>query len=135
MPKPFRVEVVTRERQVLDRQVVSLIAPAREGYLGVMAGHTPLIAELTVGKLILRYENGQSDVLAISGGFLEVTPEHTIVLAEAAEFAHEIDVERARRALERAQRRLRGESEEQEVDFARARAALMRAINRLRVVS
>lgn len=131
MPRPYRLEIITPERRLLDREVVSLIAPGVEGYLGVMAGHAPLITELTVGKLMLRYEDDDVDYVAVSGGFMEVTGEHTIILAQSAEFAGEIDVERARRAADRAKRRLARESGEEEIDIGRARAALMRAINRL----
>lgn len=133
MPRSFRVEVITRERMVLDREVISLIAPGREGYLGVMAGHAPLITELTVGKLMLRDPGNEVEELSVGGGFMEVMPERTVVLAESAEFSREIDVERARHAAERARQRLLGESGDQTVDLERARAALMRALNRLKI--
>ena len=128
MAKGFRVDIVTRERTVLSKDVVSLVAPGVEGYLGVRAGHAPLMTELTVGKITLRDPRGEEERLALSGGFLEVRPDHTTVLAETAERPGEIDADRARQAAERARARLGGD---ESVDLVRARLALMRALNRL----
>jgi F-type H+-transporting ATPase subunit epsilon len=104
------------------------------GSFGVLAGHAPLVAELTVGELRYRDEAGREHFLALHGGFLQVTGEGTTILADAAERPEEIDVERARRAQERAreeQRRLAERYNAQ--DEARIRAALERALNRLRM--
>lgn len=130
--RAFALEVVTPERVVVSRRdVVSLVAPGALGYLGVLANHSPLMAELTVGHLDFRRTDGSTDSMAVSGGFLEVLRNKVTVLAETAELKDEIDVERAQRALLRAQERLAAPSSD--IDLARADAALMRALNRLRV--
>ncbi len=108
-----------------------LVAPGVQGELGVLPRHTHLMAALQPGEI--RLTNGkQVECYAISSGFIEVCPDKVLVLADAAEAAVDISVERAKRALERARKRLQ-EKQGGEVDFGRARLALMRAINRLKV--
>jgi len=133
VPRPFTLNILTRERETLSEPIISLVAPGADGYLGVRAGHAPLITELVVGKLRVSYQDGSQDVVPVSGGFLEVRPEETTILAETAERADEIDIERAKEAAERARRRL-AEKGTGEQDVARARRALMRALNRLNAV-
>jgi len=127
----FRLEVATPERMVLATAARSLIAPGVEGYLGIMAHHAPLITALGVGDLTVWDETGRELHVAIAGGFLEVSGNLATVLADTAEMAEEIDVERARLALERAQTRIRDRPEG--TDLERAQAALRRALNRLTV--
>jgi len=129
--KTFKIEVITPERTVLTQEVVSLIVPAMEGQLGIMADHAPLIAELIIGEIWFRCPNGEVIRLATSGGFLEVRENTTRILVDTAERAEEIDVVRAEEARKRAEARLR--SREEGVDLARAEAALKRAIVRLKV--
>lgn len=130
--KTFNLEVITPDRVVLsDDTVVSVVAPGSEGYLGVMANHAPLMTELKVGKLDFRRADGTTGVMAISGGFLEVFENKVSVLAESAELAQEIDVDRAEQAVKRAEERLAAAGPD--VDAARAQAALQRAINRLHI--
>lgn len=130
MAKKVLVEVVTPERLVLRQEVDSLIVPATEGYLGVLPDHAPLITGLSIG--IVQYKHdGRVDKLAVSGGFMEVAENKAILLADTAEKPEEIDVARARRAKERAERRLREKAEN--LDFLRAEAALKRALTRLEV--
>jgi len=131
MARTFAVEVVTPERVVLSAEAVSLRAPGIEGYLGVLGGHAPLITELGIGELTVRHPEGRTTRAAVSGGFMEVHPDKTTILADAAELAEEIDIARAEAARRRAEERLRAGGPE--VDVARAQAALARAINRLRV--
>src|SRR5436309_5129345 len=102
MPGTFRLDVVTPDRVVMGEDVVSLIAPGAEGSFGVLAGHAPMVAELTVGQLRYRTPAGAEELLAVSGGILEVGRHHVTVLADAAERAQDIDVDRALRARERA---------------------------------
>ena len=114
-----------------DRDIVSVVAPGSEGYLGVLANHAPVMTELTIGELDLRRGDGDSDAMALAGGFMEVFENTVTVLAERAELKGEIDIERAERAAQRAQERLAARG--QEVDVERAQAALKRALNRLNV--
>jgi F-type H+-transporting ATPase subunit epsilon len=128
--KTFQLEVITPDRVVLsDDQIVSVVAPGSEGYLGMLANHAPLMTELTIGKLDFRRADGTTGAMAISGGFLEVFENKVSVLAESAELVEEIDVERAEQAKKRAEERLAAAGPD--VDAARAQAALERAINRL----
>ena len=136
MANTFTVQVATPERVVLEQEVVSLVAPAYDGYLGVKAHHAPLAAELKVGELLLDGPDGKHEVLAVSGGFLAVSGNVATVLADSAEPAEEIDPARAEAAEVRARDRLaklREPGARQQIDEERARAALMRAANRLTV--
>jgi F-type H+-transporting ATPase subunit epsilon len=108
-----------------------VIAPGTEGTLGILPHHTPLMTMLMPGELRVR-KGGEEISLAVTGGFLEVRPDHVIVLADAAERAEEIDTARAEAAKKRAQEQLTIPGSE--VDKARAEAALHRAIARLNVV-
>jgi len=112
--------------------VESIIAPGTEGYLGVLRNHAPLVTGLMPGKLTVGRLDGRRDMYALSGGFLEVRNNVATVLADALESPDRIDVERAKRAAERARKRLA--EREASLDVARAEAALKRALNRIRVV-
>jgi F-type H+-transporting ATPase subunit epsilon len=131
--KTFKVEIVTPERTVLSQEAVSLVVPAVEGELGIMADHAPLLAELTIGRIWFREPNGNIVRLATSGGFVEVRQNVVRILADTAERAEEIDVARAEEARKRAEARLR--SKEAGIDLARAEAALKRALVRLKVAA
>ncbi|MBD3174146.1 MAG: F0F1 ATP synthase subunit epsilon [Armatimonadia bacterium] len=133
MATGFDFEILTRERSVLSIQAEEIIAPGVDGYLGVLAGHAPLVTALDVGVLTLRSVDGDEELLAISGGFMEVRPEKTVILAETAERAEEIDRARVERALRRAEERLSAE-DYSEIDSERARRALARAFNRLKTL-
>ncbi len=127
----IRLDVVTAERMVYSGEVDMVVAPGYEGQLGILPHHTPLMTTLLPGEL--RIKKGAEEVLlAISGGFLEVRPDRVVVLADAAERAEEIDVERAEAARKRAWERLT-QQREAGVDGARAEASLRRSLARLRV--
>ena len=132
---PFTFRLVTPQRLVLEEPIVSLQAPGSEGYLGVLAHHAPLITTLRPGRLEVRDTAGKTSMYAVSGGFLEVSDNRATVLADTAELAEEIDVARAKSAVERAEQRLRGDgappTEQQEIDRDRAARALERARNRM----
>ena len=117
----FTVNILTPERPVYSGEAESVIAPAAGGYLGILAGHAPLIAEITVGELQVREPAGPVRLFAIASGLLRVTPSRVDVLADTAEAA-----------LARARHRL--EDREAGSGFERAEAALHRALNRLHVV-
>ncbi|MCJ7577390.1 MAG: F0F1 ATP synthase subunit epsilon [candidate division Zixibacteria bacterium] len=121
--------MVTPEKIFYEDEVRSLIAPGSEGYLGVLTNHAPLITGLVPGKLTVKDENNQEVNLAISGGFMEVFKNQVTILADSIEFVKDIDIERAKKALERARQRLK--SKEKDIDIPRAIAALKRAENRI----
>jgi F-type H+-transporting ATPase subunit epsilon len=129
MASTIRLELVTPERLLLSEEVDEVVAPGYEGEFGVLPEHTQFLAILNIG--LLRYRKGsETRVLALGGGFAEVTPERVVVLAETAERAEEIDVDRARRARERAEAALKELSLDDET-YAKAYAALRRALVRL----
>ena len=129
----FKLDIVTPERTVYSARIQSLRAPGSEGGFGVLPRHAAMLAALEIGPLSFVEEEGDSQRrMAISGGFAEVLGDSVTILAETAEFAEEIDPERAREARDRALERL---AQAQKIDEARARAALARALNRLKVAT
>jgi F-type H+-transporting ATPase subunit epsilon len=126
----IQLSIVTPERSLVNEQVDELQIPGAEGYLGVLPGHAPLFTELKVGELSYRKGN-QWTSLTVAWGFAEVLPDQVRVLAETAERAEEIDLERAMRAKERAEQRLSMGGDE--IDYERARVALERALIRIQV--
>ena len=125
-----RLEVVTPQRKVFVAEVESVIAPGVDGYVGILTRHAPFMTALKPGVLYYRRAGGKTEKLAVSGGFLEAGPDQIIVLADTAELAAEIDLERAHRAGERAKKRLR--ERPPGVDIARAERALARSFARLK---
>jgi F-type H+-transporting ATPase subunit epsilon len=132
MAETFHLSLLTPEKPFLEAEVVSIVAPGSEGYLGILANHAPLITRLIPGKLEVKDGEG-ARTFAISGGFLEVSDNKATILADALEPPESIDVARARRAKERAEERMRDLTGK--IDFARAEMALARAINRIRIAS
>ena len=132
LPTNLQLEIVTPDRSLVREEVDEVQLPGAEGYLGVLPGHTPLLATLTVGELW--YRSGQEKhFLAITSGFGEVLPDRITVLAQVAERAEDIDVVRAEAARKRAEERLaRGAGD---IDIERARVALLRSLIRVQVAS
>jgi len=131
MVEKVRFELATPTRLVVTTEVDEVVAPGVEGYFGVWPGHAPFLTSLGSGEV--SYRTGREEnCLAVNGGFAEVQGQRVIILADAAESPEEIDIARAERARERAERRLAGKSPE-EIDYARALAALNRALVRLQV--
>jgi F-type H+-transporting ATPase subunit epsilon len=129
MASTIRLELVTPERLLLSEDVDEVVAPGYEGEFGVLPEHTQYLAILNIG--MLRYRKGsESRRIALGGGFAEVTPERVVVMADTAERAEEIDVERARRARERAEAALKELSLDDDT-YAKAYAALQRALVRM----
>jgi F-type H+-transporting ATPase subunit epsilon len=126
----IKVEIVTAERIVYSGEVNEVVAPGVEGQLGILPHHAPLMTSLAAGELVVKADGGE-EVLAISGGFIEVRPDRVIVLADQAERAEEIDLERAEAARKRAEQRLQEKAAD--LDAAKADAALRRALVRLSV--
>jgi F-type H+-transporting ATPase subunit epsilon len=131
--KPFTLEIIAPDRVVFSGEATSFSAPGIEGGFQVLVNHAPLVSALDVGELKVKNIAGADTRYAASGGFVEVRNNTVIVLAESAERADEIDIQRATAARDRAERRLR--SREKDIDLERARAALYRALNRLRIAS
>ena len=133
LPETFILEVVTPERQLVEAHVQAAQLPGTRGYLGILPGHAPLLTELGIGEMT--YRSGQSTHhLAIVGGYAEVLPERVIVLAKTGERAEEIDLERAKTARERAEKRL-ARPGDPDVDWDRATLALKRAMIRVQVAT
>jgi F-type H+-transporting ATPase subunit epsilon len=137
MARPtYPLMIVKRDGPVYDGRASHVRAPGVEGYFGVLARHAPLVAELGVGVIEVTppETEGGLQTFACSGGILQVQPEgKVVILADAAEPAHEIDLKRAEAAADRAREKLERARSDQEIDADRAAAALVRAINRLKV--
>src|ERR1700729_1713668 len=129
LPEKIELQVVTPERHILSEDVDSLEMPGKDGYLGVLPGHAPLITELGVG--ILAYRKGSENrFLTVINGYAEVLPDRVIVLAEISERAEEIDVGRSRAAHDRAQAELAKAGMGSE-EWQREKLALDRALVRM----
>jgi F-type H+-transporting ATPase subunit epsilon len=127
----FELEIATPDRLLVKEKVTEAQVPARGGYLGLLPDHAPLISELGAGTLTYNV-GGEARELVVSGGWVEVQPLHTRVLASVAERPSEIDVKRAQEALDRAEKRLRDAGD---WDIARAMRAAERARARLGAAS
>jgi F-type H+-transporting ATPase subunit epsilon len=129
----LHLEVVTPEKVVASERVDTVVAPGTLGQFGVLPGHTSLLTGIMPGEV--HWKAGDREVLlSVTGGFAEVADDKVSILVDAAERPEEIDVERARAAIERAKARLSGGTKREAVDFSRAEAALNRAVARIRVV-
>jgi F-type H+-transporting ATPase subunit epsilon len=134
MADTFQLEIVTPEKKVVETAAEEVQIPGKNGYLGILPGHAPLITELSVGEITYRENSGpggNEQRLAVAWGFAEVLPDKVTILAETAERPSEINVDRARKAKERAEQRLT--SGDTSVDVDRALDALHRAETRLDV--
>lgn len=128
--KTITVNIVTPDGPVYDSEVNMIIAVTATGEMGVLPGHIPTVAPLGIGAVRLKKENS-TELVAVSGGFLEIRPEKATILAQSAELATEIDLSRAQESAKRAEAMLQAQKDE--VDFKRAELALKRAMNRINV--
>jgi F-type H+-transporting ATPase subunit epsilon len=128
---PLLLEIVTPERLAYSDTVDAVVLPGSEGELGVLPHHAPLVSMLGVGELRIR-KDGAEESFAIVGGFLQVRPDKVVVMAETADLASEIDLEKAQEARREAERALETGYHEG-ADLAAARAALQQALLRIRV--
>ena len=131
LPDKLQFEIVTPDRLVQKDQVDELQIPGKNGYLGILPGHAPLITELTIGELSY-HKDRITRYLSVAGGYCEVLPDRVTLLAETAEKPEEINVDRARASKERAEKRL-ADSQNPDIDFDRAMVSLQRALIRLQV--
>lgn len=129
MANLIKLEIVTPDRNLLSEEVEYVGAPGVNGEFGVLHNHIPFLSALGIGSLFYK-QNGKKYFVFLSGGFAEITPSKVTVLAEVAERAEEISVERARKAREKAEQRIAQQKEQ--VDYARARSAMARAMHRVR---
>ena len=128
---PLLLEIVTPERLAYSDTVDAVVLPGSEGELGVLPHHAPLVTTLGVGELRIR-KGGAEESFAIVGGFLQVRPDKVVVMAETADMASEIDLERAQQARREAEQALESGYHEG-ADLSAARAALQQALLRIRV--
>lgn len=126
------LEIVTPEKSVVSEAAQIVMAPGSLGEFGVLVGHTPFMSTLKMGSVHYRDSEGQERFVFVSGGFAEALPEKVTILAESAERRADIDLERAKSALKRAQERLASE-DKLDIDFERARIALERALHRVKL--
>ena len=132
LPSTLSFELVTPDRSIVHESVDEVQIPGSQGYLGVLPGHTPLLTTLQVGELWFR-RGAERSLVSVAFGFAEILPDRVTVLAQIAERAEHIDVERAEAARRRARERLGGSATS--VDFERARVALLKSLVRLQVAS
>src|SRR5512141_1798782 len=125
LPSHLALEIVTPDHAVVHEQVDEVQIPGSEGYFGVLPGHTPLLTSLQVGQLWYR-KGTEKTYLSVAFGLAEVMPDRVIILADIAERAEEIDVDRAQSAKQRAEQRLAQHA--RDLDLERARVALMKAM-------
>ncbi|MCR6108224.1 F0F1 ATP synthase subunit epsilon [Salipaludibacillus agaradhaerens] len=129
--KTMHTNVVTPDGSVFNGDTEMVSVRTTEGELGILPSHLPLVTSLTIGAIRIK-KDSKVQLIAVSGGFMEVRPDEVTILAESAELPSDIDITRARAAKERAERRL-AEAKKDNIDFKRAELALKRAINRLEV--
>ena len=132
IPTSIHLQIVSADRSLVNEQVDEVQIPGSEGYLGILPGHTPLLANLQVGQLWYR-QGQEKHYLMIAFGFVEVLPDRVTILAQIAERASDIDVSRAEAAKKRAEERLAKPS--MDMDFERARIAMMKSLIRLQVAT
>jgi F-type H+-transporting ATPase subunit epsilon len=129
----IKLEVVTPDKSVVSDEAQMVVAPGAYGEFGVLPGHTTFLTTLQVGMIRYKDQGGNERLVFVNGGFAEVMLNKVTVLAESAERRKDIDVERARAAVKRAEGRLGEASRKEDFDFRRAQVALQRAIARLKI--
>ncbi|MBB6216347.1 F-type H+-transporting ATPase subunit epsilon [Anaerosolibacter carboniphilus] len=130
MASAFQLEIVTPDRKFYEDEVDMVVVRTTAGDLGILKNHMSLVSPLAVGAIKIK-KNGEYLEAACAGGFVQVRQDKATIITDSAEWPAEIDVERAKKAAERAEDRLKTKSSE--IDMIRAQAALDRALNRLRV--
>jgi F-type H+-transporting ATPase subunit epsilon len=130
MANSFKLEVVTPLKKVLSQDVEFVLLRTTEGDMGILANHAPFVAELAIGEMKVKAE-GKEEIYYVSGGFLEISRNKTIILADEAMKASEIDVERARKEAELAQAQLKKLNEEK--DLALVQKTLLEALAKVKI--
>ncbi|MCH7948807.1 MAG: ATP synthase F1 subunit epsilon [candidate division Zixibacteria bacterium] len=129
----FQLSIVTPEKVVFEGQVVSLLVPGMEGYLGVLSNHAPLITALQPGRIEFQDDQDKIQIFSVSGGFVEVSGNRATLLADTAEHCEEIDIDRAQTALQKALKALQDKEKAGQVSTPEAKEAARRAANRVRI--
>ncbi len=130
---PVQCDIVTQEKSVFSGEVESISLPGSEGRMGVLPNHSPLLTTLTYGEIIIHLEGGKDSYYAIGGGFAEIQPDKIIILADSAEEAADINIERAEKARKRAEKFMAVGVPEDPEHYSQIRASLSRAKIRLDV--
>lgn len=129
---PIQCEILTQERQLFDEAVDIVVLPGLEGQMGILPNHSPLLTVLGFGEVTVR-SSGEEEFFAIGGGYAEIQPDRVIILADSAEHAEEIDIERALKAREEAQQAMSEGVREDPLRYAQIEAALKRAQIRIEI--
>jgi len=132
--KIIKFEIVTPERVVLREEITQITLPTRTGEITVLPNHIPLVASLMPGVIHLKKKNGDEEIMAISGGFLEVSKDKVVILADTAERAEELDAARLETARQRAAEIKEKARQGEKVDFAEVNAAIERELARTKAV-
>lgn len=130
MMSTYLLEIVTPDKNFFEGDVEMTIVRTTEGDIGILNNHEPTVAPVSVGAIRVKM-NGEFREAACSGGFLTIDSERTIIITDSAEWADEIDVERAKRAADRAAQRI--QDKQDDLDQIRAKASMDRAMNRIRL--
>ena len=133
MAENIKLEVVTPEKSVVSEEAQIVMAPGSLGEFGVLVGHTPFLTTLKIGTIRYKDAGGTEKYVFVNSGFAEALPDKVTVLAESAERRKDIDIERAKAAMERAEKRLAEDRSKEDIDFYRARVALTRAVERVKL--
>lgn len=130
MSSKFKLDIVTPERKFFSEEVEMVILKTLDGEMGVLKGHTPMVVVVDIGPVKIKKD--EQWVEAVLGeGFMEVKRDYVVILTDTAEWPHEIDINRARKAKERAEERLQRQLNQ--IEFLSSRAALVRAMERLKI--
>ena len=133
MANTFHVNMVSANRQLYSGEAERLVATAERGELGILAGHAPFLSVLKAGQVRLTLPDGKEEVIYISGGFIEVQQGQTIILADDAERAEQLDEERVREARRRAEEKMRDKASSK-LELARAQAELAQTMAQLAAI-
>jgi F-type H+-transporting ATPase subunit epsilon len=130
----FLLEIVTPERKVYAEQANMIVVKGVAGELGILPNHIPLVTPLKIAPITVKRQGQSDQVIAVNGGFMEVRKDKVVILAESAELPEQIDLDRAKTAKERAEKRLAdAKAKDHDTNVKRAELALMRAVNRIDV--
>ncbi|SEC32859.1 F0F1 ATP synthase subunit epsilon [Paenibacillus sp. GP183] len=130
----FLLEIVTPERKAYAEQASMIVVKGVAGELGILPNHIPLVTPLKIAPITVKRQGQSDQVIAVNGGFMEVRKDKVVILAESAELPEQIDLDRARSAKERAEKRLaEAKAKDHDMNVKRAELALMRAVNRIDV--
>lgn len=126
----FTLEIVTPERKVYAQEVNLVVVKGQEGEMGILPNHIPLVTPIKISPVRIKKQNSE-EIIAVSGGFLEIRKDKVVILAESAELPADIDLERAEASKQRAEERLN--TKQSELDLRRAELSLQRALNRIHI--